>query len=115
MMGTQMLAALITTAALTATGEVANYATRTRKVARTNFDKVITATTPMYDAALPPISDAGIKEFRIPIRDAKVEIANGVKYQGRTFDGTVPGPVIHVRQGDLARITVVNDAGMPPS
>lgn len=115
MTGTQMLAALITTAALTATGGAAKYATRTREVARTDFDKVITATTPVYDAALPSMSDAGIKEFRIPIRDATVEIANGVKYQGWTFGGTVPGPVIHVRQGDLVRITVVNDAGMPHS
>ncbi|MEO6210676.1 MAG: multicopper oxidase domain-containing protein [Gemmatimonadaceae bacterium] len=81
MTGTQMLATLITTAAVTATGGVA----------------------------------ASIKEFRIPIRDAKVEIANGVKYQGWTFGGTVQGPVIHVRQGDLVRITVVNDAGMPHS
>ncbi len=93
MTGTQMLAALITTVALTVTGGVVNYATRTRKVARTNFDKAATATTPMYDAALPPISEVGIKEFRIPIRDAKVAIANGVKYQGRTFGGTLPGPV----------------------
>ena len=93
MTDTQRLAALITTVALTATGGVANYGARTRKVARTNFDKVATATTPMYDAALPPISDAGIKETRIPIRDAKVAIANGVKVRGRTFGGTKPGPV----------------------
>ncbi|MGH7632758.1 MAG: multicopper oxidase domain-containing protein, partial [Gemmatimonadaceae bacterium] len=115
MTGTQLLAALLTTAVVTATGGIATRTTGSRAIARTDFGKVVTATAPAYDAALPPMSDAGTKEFRIPIRNATVEIANGVKYQGWTFGGTVPGPVLHVRQGDLVRITVVNDADMPHS
>lgn len=90
-------------------------AIRANRVERTDFDKVITATTPVYDAALPEASDAGIKEFRIPIKDATIEIADGVKYRGWTFGGTVPGPVIHVRQGDHVRVNVVNEADMPHS
>ena len=115
MTSTQLVAALITTAIITATGGIADHASRARKVSRTDFGTRVTATSPTYDAALPSMSDAGIKEFRIPITNATTEIADGVKYHGWTFGGTVPGPVIHVRQGDQVRITVVNQADMPHS
>ncbi len=88
---------------------------RTPAVDRVDFAKTVTPTTPAYDAALAPASPAPIKEFRIPIEDEKIQIADGVTYDGWTFGGTVPGPVLHVRQGDSVRITVVNDASMPHS
>lgn len=87
----------------------------TPSIARVDFDKTITATNPVYDARLAPVANASIKEFRIPIKDATIQIAPGVTYQGWTFGGTVPGPVIHVREGDLVRITVVNEAPIPHS
>src|SRR2546423_8664380 len=73
------------------------------------------ATQPVYDARLSPASAAPVKEFRIPIRDATVEIAKGVTYKSWTFGGTVPGPVIRVREGDLVKIKLVNEASMPHS
>lgn len=57
-------------------------ARRASTVENTDFDETITATTPTYDATLRTASDAGIKEFRVPIKDATIEIANGIKYQG---------------------------------
>ena len=88
---------------------------RGERVARVDFDKVVRATSPAYDARVAPVADAPIKEFRIPIKDATLKIAKGVSYNGWTFGGTVPGPVIHVRVGDLVRITVVNNSPMPHS
>jgi nitrite reductase (NO-forming) len=90
-------------------------ARRAERVVRVDFDSVIRSTSPAYDARLAPVVDAGIKEFRIPIKDATLEIAKGVSYQGWTFGGTVPGPVIHVRVGDKVRVTVVNNSPMPHS
>ena len=81
----------------------------------TDFAKVVRATSPAYDARLTEASDADIKSFRIPIKDATIEIANGVKYQGWTFGGTVPGPVIRVRVGDKVRVNVINQSPMPHS
>jgi len=113
---TKILAGLTITGVLTlAVVGFTDNAVRANKVSRIDFGKTITATTPVYDASLPDMSDAGIKEFRIPITNATIEIADGVKYQGWTFGGTVPGPVIHVRQGDRVRINVVNEADMPHS
>jgi nitrite reductase (NO-forming) len=84
-------------------------------VERTDFAKKITPTKPAFDASIAPASSAPVKEFRIPMTDEKIEIAKGVTYEGWTFGGTVPGPVIRVRQGDLVRINVVNETKMPHS
>jgi nitrite reductase (NO-forming) len=112
----RLLVAVATTAAAVAATILVLTAARTNaRVERVDFDKVARVTSPAFDPRLAPASDAGVKEFRIPIKDATIEIAAGVTYQGWTFGGTVPGPVLRVRQGDLVRITVVNESPMPHS
>ena len=109
---------LSTTIAFSAAAALALTATAARRkptVARVDFGKTITATNPAYNARIGPVADPGIKEFIIPISHDTVEIAKGVKYEGWTFGGTVPGPVLRVREGDLVRIKVVNKAPMPHS
>ena len=90
-------------------------ARRHTAVERVDFDTVRRVTSPVYDPRLASAGDADVKQFRIPIKDALVEISNGVTYQGWTFGGTVPGPVLRVRQGDSVRVTVVNESAMPHS
>lgn len=78
-----------------------------------DFGRTVTPTTPAFAAArVAPASPATVREFRIPITHTTIEIAEGVRYEGWTFGGTVPGPVIRVREGDLVRITVVNESPM---
>lgn len=71
-----------------------------------------TATEPAFDARVAAASMAPIKQFRIPVTHDTIEIANGESYEGWTFGGTVPGPTIRVREGDLVRITLVNESPM---
>jgi len=85
------------------------------RIERIDFHTTRTATTPAFDAVLAPATDARIREFIIPVTHETIEIAKGVMYEGWTFGGTVPGPTIRVREGDLVRITFVNDAPMPHS
>jgi len=99
---------------LLAVGAVA-FAGRAPRYEFVDFGTSMTPTTPTYRAALSPASRATVKEFRIPILDATVEVAPGVTYNGWTFGGTVPGPVVRVREGDLVRIRLVNKASMPHS
>jgi nitrite reductase (NO-forming) len=101
--------------ALVLVGVATTAARRGERVLKVDFDKVITASQPAFDARLAPPSDAGVKEFRIPIKDATIEIAKGVTYQGWTFGGTVPGPALRVKVGDNVRVTVVNESPMPHS
>jgi len=99
--------ALISSAAL--------QAPKSGRVEVTDFGSAPRAIRPTYQAELTPASAATIKEFRIPIRDATIEIAKGVTYRSWTFGGTVPGPVVRARQGDLVRVRLVNEASMPHS
>ena len=87
-------------------GEVVEY---------TDFGQVRTPTQPAFRAEIQPPSSAPIKEFRIPITHETIQISNGVTYAGWTFGGTVPGPTIRVREGDLVRIHLVNESPMPHS
>jgi nitrite reductase (NO-forming) len=80
-----------------------------------DFGVVRTSLIPAYDARLAPASEARIREFRIPITQETVEIASGVTYEGWTFGGTVPGPTIRAREGDLIKVTLVNESAMPHS
>lgn len=109
---------LITVAALAfvaAGAYVLTAAARADLVEYTDFGVTVTPTEPAFLAEVAPPSRAPVKEFRIPITHETIEIAPGVIYDGWTFGGTVPGPVIRVRQGDLVRIKLVNESPMPHS
>lgn len=45
-----------------------------RAVERIDFDRISRSRSPAFDARLAPVSDAGVKDFRIPIKDATIEI-----------------------------------------
>lgn len=82
------------------------------EVERIDFGVVRTATEPAFDARIAPASAAPVKEFRIPMTHDVIEIADGERYEGWTFGGTVPGPAVRVRQGDRVRIVLVNESPM---
>ncbi|MGH7737736.1 MAG: multicopper oxidase domain-containing protein [Candidatus Tyrphobacter sp.] len=68
------------------------------------------------DASLPPLIGTGdIVNVHLVVSDAKVAIASGVHYQAWTYDGTVPGPVLHVRQGQTVKVTLTNHGMMDHS
>ncbi|MGH7677336.1 MAG: multicopper oxidase domain-containing protein, partial [Gemmatimonadaceae bacterium] len=106
---------LATTTGLAALAVVLAAARGKETVERIDFGAVRTATAPAYDAVLAPASDADVKEFIIPITHDTIEISKGVKYEGWTFGGTVPGPTLRVREGDVVRVKVVNKSPMPHS
>ena len=66
--------------------------------------------------ALPPlIGEGNDVAITLTASDASVEIASGVQYSAWTFNGTVPGPILHVRQGQNVHVTFVNDGAMQHS
>ncbi len=67
------------------------------------------------DARLPPLTEGDTVPVDIAVTDETVEIASGVQYQAWTFGKTVPGPVIHVRQGQTVDVTVTNHGAMQHS
>lgn len=65
------------------------------------------------DARLPPLIGTGDSvDVHLAVTDDNVTIANGVDYQAWTFGGTVPGPIIHVREGQTVNVTLTNNGNM---
>jgi nitrite reductase (NO-forming) len=67
------------------------------------------------EAGLPPRELARLHRLRLEIKHATVTIAPGVTYAAWTFGGGVPGPALHVRQGDTVDFTLINRANIPHS
>jgi nitrite reductase (NO-forming) len=67
-----------------------------------------------YPAVL-PAAPAGVADVNLVLKDVTVEIAPGVKYSAWAWAGGAPGPVIHVRQGQMVKITLTNKGAIPHS
>ncbi|MBS0433118.1 MAG: multicopper oxidase domain-containing protein [Proteobacteria bacterium] len=68
-----------------------------------------------HDASLPPLAPGNSVEVHVESTDNAVSIASGVEYQAWTFGKSVPGPVIHVRQGQTVNVTYTNKGTMEHS
>ncbi len=66
-------------------------------------------------AVLPPAPAGDVARFTVVAEDKTVEIAPDVRYHAWVFNGTVPGPVLHVRQGQTVEITFKNHGRDPHS
>jgi nitrite reductase (NO-forming) len=66
-------------------------------------------------AALPAAPAGDVAVVNLGITHGTVSIAPGIKYDAWTFGNTVPGPAIHVRQGQLVKVTLHNTSPMPHS
>ena len=68
-----------------------------------------------FPAALEPAPAGAVAHVTLGIRHTTVSIAPGIRYDAWTLGPTVPGPVIHVRQGQRVVVTLFNKAPMPHS
>ncbi|NUP47395.1 MAG: multicopper oxidase domain-containing protein [Catenulispora sp.] len=68
-----------------------------------------------YDATLRPVPDGTEHEVTLHVQQTVAEVAPGVRQQVWTYNGTVPGPTLHGRVGDLFTVHLVNDTPMPHS
>jgi nitrite reductase (NO-forming) len=68
-----------------------------------------------FPAQLPAAPAGPVAAVTLPITHAVTEIAPGIKYDAWVFGKTAPGPVIHVREGQTVKITLVNKSPMPHS
>jgi nitrite reductase (NO-forming) len=68
-----------------------------------------------YAAELAPAGPETTKKITLEVKDVNLEVAPGVVMQAWTFGGTLPGPALHVRQGDTVEFTIVNHGSMEHS
>ena len=67
-------------------------------------------------AVLPPVPAGELVKVQMTLKDMVVEIAPGVKYNTWAFDGHgAPGPIVHVREGQMVEMTLTNGGAIPHS
>jgi nitrite reductase (NO-forming) len=54
-------------------------------------------------------ASAESRTFTLSVQEKNVDIGSGMTYGAWTYNGTVPGPVLHVKQGDDVTIHLIND------
>lgn len=62
----------------------------------------------LYDPMLAPV-EAGDKQLELVAKDAVLYVAKDVPFAGWTFDGTIPGRALRVREGDKVDFTLKVD------
>lgn len=68
-----------------------------------------------YNPELPPLSDERHLEVHWRAQEVPVRISPNVTVAAWTFEGDVPGPILHVRQGDTIDFTLTNEGDVPHS
>jgi len=68
-----------------------------------------------WDPALPPASTSGRIQLNWRAREAPVRTSDDTVIAGWTFEGDIPGPIVHCRVGDTVEFTLTNDADIPHS
>lgn len=68
-----------------------------------------------YDPALPALTASGRLQLHWRAREVPVRIADDTVVAAWTFEGNVPGPVVHCQVGDTVEFTLTNDVAVPHS
>jgi nitrite reductase (NO-forming) len=69
-----------------------------------------------YDATLPPAITGSVAKVHMTLKDMTVQVAPGVKYNTWSFSGHgAPGPIVHVREGQMVEMTLTNGGSIPHS
>ena len=51
----------------------------------------------------------GVLDVVLVLQAKEIDLGNGVKYIGRVYNGTSPGPTLNIRAGDTLKIKLIND------
>lgn len=68
-----------------------------------------------YDPALPPLSNERTLRLRWRAQEVPVRISQDTTVAAWTFEGDIPGPIVHCRVGDTVEFTLTNEGGIPHS
>ena len=85
--------------------------------ARASADSIAAAQVAFhrYDPMLPPAPASGTVQLNWRARATPIRIQDDTVIAAWTFEGDVPGPIVHVREGDTVEFTLTNDDAVPHS
>lgn len=68
-----------------------------------------------FDPGLPPVSTERNLRVQFTAQEVPLRISDDTVVSSWTFDGDIPGPTLHVRQGDNIEFTLLNRGSIPHS
>jgi nitrite reductase (NO-forming) len=68
-----------------------------------------------FDPTLPPVSSQRTTRLQFTAQEVPLKISEDLTISAWTFDGDIPGPVVHVKQGDTVEFTLTNHGAIPHS
>jgi nitrite reductase (NO-forming) len=68
-----------------------------------------------YDPALPPANTNGGLQLSWHARETPIRITDDTVVAAWTFEGDIPGPIVHCHVGDTVEFTLTNDVDVPHS
>ena len=68
-----------------------------------------------FDPVLPPIATDQTRRIQFTAQEVPIRISDDTVVSAWTFDGDIPGPTLHVKQGDTIEFTLMNHGSIPHS
>lgn len=68
-----------------------------------------------YDPTLPPVAAERTTRLHWTAKEVPIRIRSDTVVAAWTFEGSLPGPIVHVRQGDTVEFTLTNAGQIPHS
>ena len=68
-----------------------------------------------FDPTVPLVSKERVTRLHFTAKEAAVRVRDDTVVAAWTFDGDLPGPIVHVRQGDTVEFTLTNQGQIPHS
>lgn len=68
-----------------------------------------------FDPGLPPVARERTTRLQFTAQEVPIRISDDTVISAWTFDGEIPGPTVHVKQGDTVEFTLVNHGSIPHS
>jgi nitrite reductase (NO-forming) len=68
-----------------------------------------------FDPALPPVARERTMRLQLTAREVPIRVSDDTVISAWTFDGDIPGPIVHVKQGDTVEFTLTNHGSIPHS
>jgi nitrite reductase (NO-forming) len=68
-----------------------------------------------FDPALPPVAAERTTRLQFTAEEVPIRISDDTVISAWTFGGDIPGPIVHVKQGDTVEFTLTNHGSIPHS
>jgi nitrite reductase (NO-forming) len=68
-----------------------------------------------FDPALPPVTAERTVKIEFTAQEVPIRLSDDTVISAWTFGGDIPGPVVHVKQGDTVEFTLTNHGSIPHS